>query len=229
LLTYLLTYGILLKLQDVKFHENLFSGSPVPYTQPEGQPATREYSKTDRSSEERAHTQTVCPTESCISCLIPAPDPGRPCAQSPNSCSLPSSILVTRLLKIPPQCYPRIYFSVFSVAVRNKCALFFSLIPPAGLRSDIRGLIHVIILTSVGGLEDRHSIPVKGRNLSLFCSVQTGSGGQTSRLFNGYLGLSSPGAKRPVRQTDHLLSCTAKLRIRGAIPRFPHTSRRGSY
>jgi hypothetical protein len=140
------------------------------------------------SSEERAHTQTVCPTVSSDSCLILAPDSGRTFAQSPNSCSLPSSILVTRLPKIPPPLnvilasISRSSHLLFAVSFPNDTtyALLVSLIPPAGRRSDLRGLIHFIILTSAGGLKDWHSIPRRGRNLSIFCSVQTRSRGPPS-------------------------------------------------
>jgi hypothetical protein len=69
------------------------------------------------------------------------------------------------------------------------------------------------------GLDDRGSIPDRGKKGYFFSPPRLdGFWGPSSFLARGYRG-SFPGVKRPGREAGHLVP---KLRMRGVIPLLPH-------
>jgi hypothetical protein len=73
------------------------------------------------------------------------------------------------------------------------------------------------------GLDDRGSIPCRGKRFSPLRSVQTDSGAHAVSYPMGAAGYFS-GVKWPRRKTDYSPPSSAKVKNGGAIPPLPHMS-----
>jgi hypothetical protein len=73
------------------------------------------------------------------------------------------------------------------------------------------------------GLEDRDSIPDRGKRVSLPTASRPVMG-TTQPLIQCVPGVISQEVKRLGREADHSLPSSAKVKNSGAIPPLPHTS-----